>query len=108
MILVLAFLAIAFLAILQLLSGTIISSGELKGSVVAQNLANQKMEELMNLSFASLSSEAKITFADFPTYSYMVEVASLEANLKTIKVAVFWEVAGAEMSFTVDTMLTGW
>jgi Tfp pilus assembly protein PilV len=108
MLLVLAFISIAFLAVLQLLSSSLISSGEMQGSVVAQNLANKKVEEIMTQDFSAISVEARTEFSDFPEYSYTVGVTSSDAHLKTVQVVVYWEVAGAEMSYTVDTALTDW
>jgi hypothetical protein len=108
MLLVLAFISIAFLSVLQLLSGSVISSGEMKGSVTAQNLANQKVELLLNESFYSLTSEARTAFADFPDYAYTVTVSSLEAHLKSVAVVIFWSVGGKEMSYEVQTMFSDW
>jgi len=108
MLLVLAFVSIAFLSVLQLLSGSVISSGEMKGSVTAQNLANQRVESLMNEDFYSLTSEARSAFADFPDYAYTVTVCSLETHLKSVAVAVFWSVGGKEMSYEVQTLFSDW
>lgn len=106
MLMVIAFVSIAFLAALRLLSGTVISSGELEGSVVAQNLANQKMEELMSQSFTSLTSEARTAFGDFPAYEYMVAVGVIDVHLKDVSVSIYWNVAGDEMTYTIDTILS--
>ena len=108
MILVIAFVSIAFLSALRLLSGSVISSGELQTSIVAQNLANQKMEELMSESFVSLASEPLTPFTEFPDYSYTVSVATLGAHLKGIEVTIFWDTGGGSMDYMVDTILSDW
>ena len=108
MLLVIAFVSIAFLSVLQILSSTLVSSEELEGSIIAQNLANQKMEELLSTNFASLTSEARSAFAAYPNYEFTVDVTSLDAHLKGLEVIIYFDVSGAELSYQVDTMITDW
>ena len=104
MILVLMFVSIAFLSILYVFASTITASSDLEGEVTAINLANYKMEELINKSYSAITAEAKATVSGFSKYSRQVTISTAEAGLKRINVIVYWKVKAQEQSYTITTL----
>lgn len=104
MLLVIVFIGTAFLSILQLLATSLRSERDIEGSQVAMHLASGRMEELLNSSFASISSEATAEVYEFSSYSRYVSITSLEANLKDLKVRVYWNVGGQSVSYLLETL----
>lgn len=104
MLLVIVFIGAAFLAILQLLVANLTAEKEIEGSQVAMHLASGKIEELLNASFATISNEATVEVTGFSGYSREVTITSLEANLKDLKVKVYWKVGGKQVNYLVETL----
>jgi type II secretion system protein I len=104
MIMVMLFIAIAFLSILYVFTSSMRASTSIEGEIVAMNLANQKMEELLNRPFSVVTSEAKLPVANFSRFYRKVDISTLEANLKKIDITVYWQVENSEVSYNLISL----
>ncbi len=100
MLLVMAFIAIGFLSILQLLVANLAAESVIENSYVAMNIASGKMEQLINAPYSSIVSETTVEVTDFPGFYQSVNVASVEASLKQIKIRVSWQ----DDAYILDTL----
>jgi len=100
-------LAAVLVPLLQVLSTGLLASDEVKGTNTAAILAQQKIEELKDTGFASISSEAKTAIASYPAYSRQVIVSTPHTDLKDIQVTVFWRPGtGVETSVSIETLIS--
>lgn len=76
---------------------------------IAVNLAQKRMEEIYNLTYASVVSESKTALsAPFASYSRQVTAAEIgsPAGLKQVTVTVFWTIKGKEASISLVTYVS--
>lgn len=92
MILVLVVITIALFPLIESFSSGIRASKTASDTNTAIELAQQKMEQLQSVPFASLSSssEALGTIAEYPTFSREAIVTEPSTNLKEVTVNVYW------------------
>ena len=82
--------------------------------MTASHLAQRRMEELRNVAYASLASEAKASVtspAGFTRFSREVTVTTLtttspynSSNLKRVEVKVYWNAPGGETNISLQTL----
>ena len=105
--LIIILLVAVFFPLLQMLSGGLIVSDEVKGTNTAMTLAQQKIESLKNTDFASIANETKTPIASYPAYSRQVLVSSPQTNLKDVQVIVYWRPdTGSETSVSIETFIS--
>jgi len=105
--LVIIILAAVFFPLLQMFSSGLLVSDEVRGTNTAIILAQQKMEEIRNTAFFSISSETKTIISSFPAYSRQVNVSVPQNNLKDVQVIVFWHPGeGSETSVSIETFIS--
>ncbi|MFH1759678.1 MAG: hypothetical protein ABIA63_01130 [bacterium] len=104
LILALLFISIAFFSAYYVFTASLVVDDELEGDVVAMNLANLKLEQMLNQSFDSMVNEPKTAVAGFNGYYRQVTVTSQEANLKKIEIVVYWNVNGQEINYKIASM----
>ena len=108
--LVMIVLAAVLVPLLQVLSTGLLVSDEVKGTNTAAILAQQKIEEIKNTAFASITNEAKTTIASYPAYSRQVKVSTLDTpqnKLIDVQVIVFWRPGtGVETSVSIETLIS--
>ena len=101
-----AFVSIAFLAILQLFVGSLTASADIEGTQVAMRLGESKIEQYLNRDFATLSNEAKAAVSGFTGYTQMVTVSATSSSEKEISVTTQWKVKGSELGYNLRTIIT--
>jgi len=91
--------------LIHMMSIGMFADSNLEQSIIAVNLANEKMEEIRNTAFASISSSTEtgssIGFSVFD--SRVVIVTSTQTDLKDVKVEVQWTQKGGQQSVAVET-----
>ena len=103
--LVLILLVAVFFPLIQILSRTLIASGEAKNTNTALKIAQTKLEQIKNSSYSSISSEAKSTVSAFPAFQEQVIVTEPNTGLKNIRVIVYWVASeGSEISVEVESI----
>ncbi len=81
-----------------------VTDGE--NGLIALHLAQRRLEELRNTSYASLANEAKASVASpsgYSRFSRQVTVTTPYTNLKQIVVTVYWNVPGGETNVSLQT-----
>jgi type II secretory pathway pseudopilin PulG len=102
-------IVIALFPLLRALSTTLFVSADTEANIIALNLAMGKMEEIRNASFAAVTNEARSQIPRFPRFEREVAVTSPHANLKDVKITVFWGVSGGgERAVTLETYATNY
>lgn len=79
------------------------SGGDNESSLIAANLATEKMELLKRTSYANIANEAKATVTGFTPFSREVVVTTPVANLKQTTVTVYWTYKSSELSYSLVT-----
>ena len=94
-------------AVIYMLSACMFADTHLEQSIIAVNLANERMEEIKNTAFASISSGSEtgssIGFSVFD--NRVVTVTNTAADLKDVKVEVQWTQKGGQQSVAVETYI---
>jgi len=105
--LVIILLVAVLFPLLQVLSSGLLASSETKDTNNALVLAQQKIESLVNSSFASIASEDLTSVSTGSAYSRQVFVTDTAANLKDVKVMVYWRTgSGPQMGITLETYIS--
>lgn len=98
----------------------LLSSSDAENTIIAMNLAQRKMEEIRNLSFAEIAPEAKADVDidvdgdevnDFPGIQWQVEVEDPQGDptaddLKRVIVTVYWTFKGDEIGVPLQTYIS--
>ena len=93
--------------LMHMLSISMFADTDLEQSIIAMNLANERMEEIKNTAFASISSGtetgASIGFDVFD--NRVVTVASTATDLKDVEVEMRWTQKGGQKTVAVQTYI---
>lgn len=110
MLLVMGLLSISFFPLMLLFSNGIIASSSASQTLKAIALAQQKIEEISNLSYSNIvsSSEAQGTISSFPTCSRSTVANEISPNLKDISVTVSWINGAVQESFDLKTYIANY
>jgi len=98
--------SVGFISILQVMSAGLFAGGQNEDEIIAFYLAQEKIEEINNASFAGIAAEAKAAVTGFPAFSRQVAVSVPETNLDQITVTVYWYARNTETSFTMVTYVS--
>lgn len=74
--------------------------------LVANNLAQEKMEEVRNKTYSSIANEAKAAVTGFPVFQREVVVTTPQSNLKQVHVNVYWFNKSSELSTSLVTYVS--
>jgi len=85
-----------FLSLSWALSVGLFAGGDNENTLTAINLAQEKMEDIRNKSYASLVNEAKAAVSGFSSFQRETAVSVLQSGLKQVNVNVYWYVKSAE------------
>lgn len=96
---------------LGLLSKGVVGSSDAENTIIAINLAQQRMEEIRNFAFENITAEAKTVITAFPNFQRQVEVddpvgAPAIDDLKRVTVTVYWTAKGGELSESIVTNIS--
>ena len=93
--------------LIHMMSVGMFADSNLQQSIVAMNLANEKMEEIKDTAFASISAETEtgssIGFSVFD--NRVVTVTLTETGLKDVKVEMQWTQKGGQQTVAVETYI---
>lgn len=87
-----------FLSLSWALSAGLFAGGDNENTLTAINLAQEKMDEIRNKSYASLVNEAKAAVSGFSSFQRETAVSAIQSGLKQVNVNVYWYVKSAETS----------
>lgn len=92
--------------LLQIVNTGLFVGGQNEDTVIAANLAQEKIEESRNAAYAAIVSEAKTAVIGFPAFQRQVDMTTLQTGLKQISVTVYWYAKSAEMSTNMVTYVS--
>lgn len=96
----------AFTVLAQAISAGLSSGGDNENSLIAANLAAEKMEILKNTAYASVANEARGAVSSFSAFERQVAVTTPLANLKQVTVTVYWTHKASEISYSLVTYVS--
>ena len=100
-------LGTGFAVLLQVVSTGLSASGVNENEIIAVNLAQEKIEELKNTLYASITDETPpVAVTGFPAFTREVLVTTPQANLKEITVKVYWYVKSTQTNLTMVTYVS--
>jgi len=94
LIVTISIISLALFPLLNALSITLLRSSTSRSELLAVNLGQAKMEEIKNSAYNNISSESKAIVPNFSAFQREVIVTTPNANLKDIKVFVYWTPSG--------------
>lgn len=95
--------AASFTVLAQAVSTGLASGGDNESSLVAANLAAEKMELLKRTAYASIVNETKAAVSGFTSFSREVVVMTPVTDMKQATVTVYWYYKSAELSYSLVT-----
>lgn len=95
------------LAIIQAFSAGLLASADVENVDLALNIAQAKMEQIKNTSFAGLADSAPIADLNFPDFTVALNVAEGQDPMRT-DVTVAWNVKGGQANVTLTSLLTNY
>ena len=98
--------AVGTVAAAELLQHAQATAAEGENVVIGTYLAERRLEELRNVSYANLANEAKASVSSpsgYSRFSRQVTVTTPYANLKQIVVTVYWNAPGGETNVSLQT-----
>jgi prepilin-type N-terminal cleavage/methylation domain-containing protein len=99
-------LAIGLLSILYAFSIGLFASSDVENVKVALGIAQGQLEKVKNMDFASIDNISVIQDADFPDFSYAVNVVEFSSIMKRVEVAVSWIQKNQQVQEEVTTLVT--
>lgn len=106
LILAAALLTIGLVSLINVFSMGLAQSLGAKDLMLAKNLAESKLEEIRNISYASVISESKAVIPGFAPYQRQVQIVVLQSGLKQIQIDVFWQTKNNEASISLYSFVS--
>ena len=78
------------MVLLDALGTGLFGGGENESGLTALNLAQEKMEELRDKTYANVVNESKAAVTGFTAFQREVVVTTPQSNLKQVSVNVYW------------------
>ena len=106
MLLAVLLFAVGTVSTMELLHRAQVGSTDGENVLLATHLAQQRLEELRNVAYASLADETKASISSpsgFTRFSREVTVTTPYTNLKQIVVTVYWTPPGGETNVSLQT-----
>lgn len=91
-------ITLGFFALLQVFSLGLFASRDNESVLVATQLAQEKMDEIRNKSYASIANEAKAAVTGFSDFQREVVVTTPQTDLKQVSVNVYWNTKSVELN----------
>lgn len=95
------------ITIVQAFNAGFLSSEDVSNVDLALNIAQAKMEEIKNTTFASLADSGPAADANFPNFNLTVNVAEGQ-NPMRVDVTVNWNVKGGQANVSLATLVTNY
>lgn len=100
-------LTVGSTTLIHMMTVGMFADSNLEQSIIAMNLANERMEEIKNTAFASISSGTEtgssIGFSVFD--NRVVTVTNTASDLKDVEVEMQWTQKGGQQSVAVETYI---
>ena len=87
---------VGIVAVVSLLSSGMTGAVDAENTAIAVNLAQERMEEIRNLTYKNIVNDDKAAVTGFSVFQREVIVAEPETNLKQVTVKVYWTYKGGE------------
>lgn len=82
------------------------AGGDNENTLIAANLAQEKIEQFRNVSYGSVVAEAKAAVTSFTFFEREVTVSTPQTGLKLVTVKVYWTPKGGEQNITLVTYVS--
>lgn len=92
--------------LLRALATGLFAGRENANEATAVWLAQEKMEEMRNETFAGIAGEARAAVSGFSPYEREVVVGAVQAGLKQVAVNVYWTSKSADLSSSLVTYVS--
>ncbi len=97
------------MVLMQLMSVAIFADSDLEYSLKALNLANEKLEELKDSDYSSVTSATESSISGFSFVDdRIVTVSEVDTDLKDVQVKVRWMQKGGQQSINVRTYIANY
>lgn len=103
---VMALFSAGAVALLQIFSMCLYAGGENENTIIATALAQEKMEEIRNEPYASISAEARAQVPDYTFFENEVLVTTPMSNLKQVTVNVYWKEKSGDIKTSLVTYVS--
>ncbi len=93
-------------ALIQVFGMGMFAAEDTQHTLVATNLAREKLEEIKNKAYTDINGEAK---AQLPTFSFFqreLTVSTPQAGLKLITVNIYWTIKDQERTVSLITYVS--
>lgn len=89
---------LSIFAIMEAFNRGYFGVGEVDDYSLALSLTQERLEELQDSSFASITSSPRSPVPDFTSFEREVAVTSVHADLKQVDATTYWQVPNGENS----------
>jgi len=93
-------------ALFEVMSLGLFAAGDNENSLVALDLAAEKMEEIRSEAYAGVADEAKAMVSGFPVFQRDVVVTTPQTSLKEVTVTVYWNTKSDELNVSLVTYVS--
>lgn len=97
---------VGFVTLSGAFSVGIFASGNNETLLLGTHLAQEKIEEIRNHSYASIANEARAAVSGFSAFDREVVVSTAVTNLKQVTVNVYWNNKDDELSTSLVTYVS--
>ena len=97
---------VGFVTLVGTFSTGLFASGNNESLLLGTHLAQEKMEEIRNRSYASIANETRAAVSGFSSFDREVVVSTPLTNLKQVSVNVYWYNKSAELSTSLVTYVS--
>lgn len=106
-------ISVGVAVLIGLFGNVLVASSDAENTLIAMNLAQQRMEEIRNLGFANIADDPKtdVDPINFPGFQREVEVddpagTPTTDDLKEVTVTVYWTFKGEEINVALKTYIS--
>lgn len=96
----------SFVALSETLTTGLLATGDNEGSLIATELAHEKMEEIKNKTYSAVTNETKAAVSGFSSFQREVVVTTPQTDLKQVSVTVYWFNKSDELSVGLATYVS--
>jgi len=97
---------VGFVAIARVFSTGLFAESDTEKVLVSTNLAQERIEQIRNLSYNNIVDEPKAAVSGFPIFGRQVIITYPQTNLKQIEVRVYYPTKPGENSIALYTYVS--
>ncbi len=106
LILAAALLTIGLVSLINAFSIGLSQGSGAKDLMLAKNLAENKLEEIRNVSYSNVVSESKAAIPGFLGFQRQVQIEVAQPGLKQIRIDIFWQAKNKEASISLYSFVS--